>query len=205
MILPARWSRAVAFTALITLTSCLPRNAPHHNQPATIGIDPGQPGARDSVLALGQRQVYDANIGAAARTLLESDIDVTIEPMDDAYLADSVTLAQGVVVARFINHSPDSLPRLGLAPNAMSYWLIYRRDGQLFSDFVAEATDARYDRTSVPTDLHVPTRAWRQSISQWQPPVPVAGMGAGVAHLLLASGSLPWTTCGDQGCCKPPN
>ena len=204
MIQLVRSRPAVTLAVLITLGACTtpPTVVPPH-QPETLGIDPGEPAARDSVLALGKRQVYDANIGAAARTVLENEIDVTIEPMDDSYLADSVTLARGLVVARFINHGQDSLPRLGLAPGAMTYWLIYRRNGQLLSDFIADARDAHYDRTGVTTDLHVPTRDWRQSLAQWQLPGSVAGMGAGAIPLLVGAPFQPWIACIQRGCCKP--
>lgn len=174
-------------------------------QPETLGIDPAQPGARDSVLALGRRQAYDENIGAAARSILENSTDVTIEPLDDAYLADSTSLANGVVIARLINHGKEALSRLGLAPGAATYWLVYQHDGQLVSDFIADTQEPQYDRTGVPTDRHQPTRAWRQSISQWQLPGPVAGMGSGVTRLLVVAGSQPWSVCGAQGCCKPRN
>jgi len=199
-----RSRRTLSLIILTGLGACTaPPAVVPPKQPHTLAIDPAQPAARDSVLALGRRQVYDENIGAAARTVLESAIDVTLEPMDDAYAADSATLARGVVVARFINHGQDSLPRLGLAPGAVTYWLIYRRDGQLLSDFIADAKDARYDRSAVPTDLHIPTRPWRQTIAQWQLPGPVAGMGAGAMHLVVASGSQPWISCIQRGCCKP--
>jgi hypothetical protein len=198
----SRWTLSLIILTGLGACTAPPAVVPP-KQPETLGIDPAQPAARDSVLALGRRQVYDENIGAAARTVLESAIDVTLEPMDDAYAADSATLAKGVVVARFINHGQDSLPRLGLAPGAVTYWLIYRRDGQLLSDFIADAKDAHYDRSAVPTDLHIPTRPWRQTIAQWQLPGPVAGMGAGATHLLVEAASQPWISCIQRGCCKP--
>ena len=190
----------VAVSMLVACT--IPPTTVQPNPPATLGIDPSQPGARDSVLALGKRQSYDGNIGAAARTVLENAIDVTLEPMDDAYAADSVTLAQGVVIARFVNHGQDSLARLGLAPGSVTYWLVYRRDGQLLSDLVADTKDAHFDRLGVLTDLHIPTRAWRQSIAQWQEPGPVDGFGAGASHLVVAAGMQPWIACLQRGCCK---
>ena len=200
-----RWM--LPMTALLALWACpTPVPAPP-KPPATLGIDPAQPGARDSVLALGRRQYYDQNIGAAARTLLERDIDVTLEPMDSTWLADSAMLDQGLVVARFINHGIDTLPRLGLAPSATTYWLIYRRDGQLLSDFIADADGSGFDRTGVPTDLHVPSRGWRQSLAQWQIAAPVSAIGAGAtARLRLAAGvpAQPWIACIQFGCCKPP-
>jgi hypothetical protein len=86
-----------------------------------------------------------------------------------------------------------ALKRLGLAPGATTYWLIYRSGNRLLSDFIADLPDSSYDRTGVATLVHRPKRPWRQSIAQWQLPGDVEGLGAGVM-LSAAAASQPWTT-----------
>jgi hypothetical protein len=171
-------------------------------QPEVLSLSPGSPGTRAATLALGRKQGYDPDIGAAARTLVDDSLDVTLEPMDNAFATDSAHLGRGVVVARLINHSNRALKRLGLAPGATTYWLIYRKGDQLLSDFIADAPDSSYDRTGVTTLMHRPKRPWKQSIAQWQSPGDVEGLGAG-AMLMAATSSQPWTTCNPFGCCKP--
>lgn len=170
-------------------------------QPAVLSVSPGGSASRDSVLALGRRQSYDSNPGAAARGSLEDGIEVTIQPMEDAFATDPGKLAQGVVLARLVNHGDAPLERLGLAPGATSYWMIYQKGKDLFSDFVADAGDGKYDRYGVPTELHPSERRWRQSIAQWQLPGPVEGLRAGI----MAATYHPWVTCSPAGCCKAGN
>lgn len=195
---------SVLYLVGVTLLGCSQAPSAGGKQPEVLGVAPGGAGSRGATLTLGQKQHYDPNIGAADRTILEDSVDVTLEPMDDAFATDSNRLAKGVVVARMINHSKAALKRLGLAPGATTYWLIYQKEGKLFSDFVADVTDSSYDRTGVETMMHRPDRPWHQSIAQWQLPGPVGGMGAGAA-LAVTDNSVPWTTCNTYGCCKPGN
>jgi hypothetical protein len=194
----------LALLAGVTLAGCTEAQSPSAKRPEVMVVAPGDPGSRGATLTLGQKQHYNSNLGAADRTILEDGVDVTLEPMDDAYATDSTDLGKGVVIARMINHSKTALQRLGLAPGATTYWLVYRKDGKLLSDFVADVPDSSYDRKGVETMMHRPDRPWHQSISQWQLPGPVEGMGAG-AVLTVTDNTVPWTTCSAFGCCKPGN
>lgn len=188
----------LVIAVVLTSTSC--QGAA--KQPEILSMSPGSPGIRTAALALGRRQGYDDNIGAAARAVVDDSADVTIEPMENAFATDSARLDKGVIVARLVNHSKVALKRLGLVPGGTTYWLIYRKDGRLLSDFIADQSDSSYDRLGVVTLMHRPKRPWRQSIAQWQLPGEVEGLGAG-AVLAATGATQPWTTCNPLGCCKP--
>ncbi len=173
--------------------------------PTPVGLEKDGEVNRQKVLQVARAQEYDLNPGASHRSILDYGVDVTIEPVLGAYRNSKDAFDRGVVVARFINHSDSSLPRLGLLPKQTTYWFIYRKDGQLLSAYIPDVDQADNDVRGVPTISHPPTRPWRQSIAQWQLPGVLDSESKGMGALGTAlGGQLPWTTCHDEGCCKPP-
>ncbi len=173
--------------------------------PQPVPVPPDKlPEGRLRLLDVGRGQQYDANPGASDRTVWQEGIEVTVEPQDGAYRLTIGELGQGRVVAKFINHSDQTVKPLALPARGTSYWVVYRVAGTWYSAFIADAKDQGLDRVGIPTMYHEPTRAWRQSIAQWQLPGVIGDMvpGGGV-RLLSAGGTTPWVTCSSAGCCKP--
>ncbi len=158
--------------------------------------------AREVLLEIGRKQPYDPNPGASDRAIVKDGIELTIEPQDGAYRQSESRLRQGAIVAEMRNHSQKPVPGFALEPGGRSFWVVYRKGSSWFSAFIADSKDSKMDRFDVPTTIHVPTRAWRQSIAQWQ----LGGIlertrpGDGT---VLATELQPWVTCMELGCCRP--
>ena len=159
---------------------------------------------RNSVLEAGRKQEYDDNPGASHQDVLDDGVIAVIEPQVGVYGIDTLMLAQGVVVARFKDLGDTPLERLSLVPRLTTFWYIYRKEGKLFSAYVVDSPDSKWDQYDIPTMLHPPTRRGGGSRSPSGRCRTCCdgddkkGLGAG-----LAQGGLPWVTCTDLGCCKP--
>ncbi len=198
----------LALVALPLLLACrLERTPPPPvgslpEPPRAVGLGPDGGVDRDRVLAAGRAGTYDQNPGASHRAALDDGVEVTIEPAEGAYRIGKDGFDQGVVVARLVNHGQGAVARLGIEPGATTYWLVYRREGELYSALITDLPTARSDLTDIATILHPPTRPWRQSLAQWQLPG-VLGEAKGMGALgLVAGGQIPWVTCTEWGCCK---
>ena len=172
-------------------------------KPEQVVLGDGGQVDRNKVLEAGRKQEYDDNPGASDQDVLDDGVIAVIEPQVGAYGIDTLMLAQGVVVARFKDLGDTPLERLSLVPRLTTFWYIYRKEGKLFSAYVVDSPDSKWDQYDIPTMLHPPKTRWWQSIAQWQMPDVLRGddkkgLGAG-----LAQGGLPWVTCTDLGCCKP--
>jgi hypothetical protein len=172
--------------------------------PVPVGLGPTGEINRAKLLAVGRAQTYDLNPGSSHRAILDYSADVTIEPAVGSYRNPKEGFDQGVVVARFVNQSDSSLNRLGIVPRGTTYWFIYRKDGQLYSAYIPDRETTEFDVRGVKTILHPPTRPWRQSVAQWQLPGVLDGERGVGALGMVAGGQIPWVTCGEEGCCKPP-
>ena len=159
---------------------------------------------REVVLKAARGQEYDVNPGASDRAVIDDEgSDVTIEPQLGAYRIDEADLAQGRVIGTFSNNSGHAIPSLGLAPHARAYWFVYRRGAEWYSWLVADGSDSKLDQPRVPTRFHRPTRAWRQSIAQWQlADVLDHPKGPGGGADILTTVTHPWVTCTVLGCCS---
>lgn len=205
----APWT-PLLFAAVLLLACRMERTPPPTSEilpepPVPVGLGPDGEVDRGKLLQVARAQSYDINPGSSHRAIVDYGVDVTIEPVAGAYRNDDDAFDKGVVVARFINHGDSGLSRLGLLPRGTTYWFIYRKGGQLLSAYIPDTESAESDVRGIPTISHPPTRAWRQSVAQWQLPGVLdlkKGMGAlGVA----AGGQQPWVTCQPQGCCTPPS
>lgn len=166
---------------------------------------PELPQSRDKVLEIGRKQVYEVNPGASARARIADGLEVTVEPQDGAYRLSEKQLAGGRVVARFVNHGSKPVPAYGLPPRGTSYWVVYQDKGQWYSSIIADSRSREYDRLNVRISIHRPTRAWRQSIAQWQLESALEMEAPGGAIRELAVGPVrPWITCMAFGCCPWP-
>lgn len=195
-----RRARRLGAVLVFGLVSC----AGGRPLPLPIPMPPDKiPEGRQALLELGRRQRYDANPGASDRTEFQAGVQVTVEPQDGAYRLSLSQLGQGRVVAKFINHSDRVVKELSLPPRGVSFWVVYRVGTEWYSAFIADAKDQGLDRVGIPTMYHEPTRAWRQSIAQWQLPGVIGDKAPGGGVSLLAAGTIPWVTCSSAGCCKP--
>lgn len=173
--------------------------------PTPIPVPPERlPEAREQVLELARKQVYDINPGASARAELDEGAQVTLEPQDGTYRLSEAQLATGRVVGRFINNSDKPVRRYGLAPRGTSYWVVYRgARGEWLSAVISDGRSRELDRYGLRTTMHIPTRPWRQSIAQWQ----LAGVlmdrapGGGMLRELAVGRVAPWVNCRAAGCC----
>lgn len=195
---PGRELRWAALVLVGLSGSCVPAGRPLPIPVPRTGDNLPSP---ESVLDIGRRQSYDPNPGASDRAVVEDDIEVTIEPQEGTYRQSEERLALGSVVAELQNHSQKPLRKYALAPGGRSYWVVYKKKDQWLSAFIAESPNRDLDRFDVPTVIHPPTRAWRQSIAQWQLRGILERSRPGGADL-MAEEVLPWTTCLAKGCCK---
>jgi hypothetical protein len=194
-----------ALVALAALLACQPGQrapAPSPPPPRPIGLGSGQTIDRAKVIEAGRAQRYDENPGSTLTAILDDGVRATIEPDEGAYNLTPEDLDKGVVVARFKNQSDTPLKRLGIIPKGTTFWLVYRKDKQLMSAYIADTESGEYDVVDVPTMLHPPTRPWRQSVAQWQLPG-IIGEKVAAARTTLYGGQLPWVSCTNVGCCKP--
>ncbi len=202
----SRW-RAVSWLVLSvslgTLGACRMGGRP---LPTPIPVPgPELPQARERVLEIGRKQVYDVNPGASARAQFEEGLEVTIEPQDGTYLLNEKQLAGGRIVARFINHGSRPVRDYALPPKGTSYWVIYQDKGEWYSAVIADSRSRDLDRVGVRTMIHRPSRPWRQSLSQWQLASAITMEEPGGAAREIAVGSVrPWVTCIQSGCCWLP-
>ncbi len=165
--------------------------------PIPIGakVDP------DKIIEEGRKLTYDQNPGSSDESVLDDGVRAVIEPQAGVWQLDSTILAQGVVVARLRNRTGTPLKRLALIPNGVTYWFISRQEGKLISALIPDTTVRDFDLTDLVTEVHRPTRAWRQPIAQWQLPGvlrPKEGLGA----LGIDQSGMPWVSCATWACCK---
>jgi hypothetical protein len=164
---------------------------------------------RVRIRAAGAGQSYDPNPGASDEDVLDSGAVAVIEPQVGVYQLDTLELAKGYVIGRFVNKSQIPVRRLGLAPGGTTYWFVYKgKDGKFVSAYISDSDSSGYDRQNIPMVIHKPSRPWRQSVAQWQLPGVIGdkrGMGALGPAALAAGGSQPWISCVTTGCCKPLN
>jgi hypothetical protein len=174
-------------------------------RPRSVALTPAGGVDRARVLDAGRGQRFDENPGASDQDVLDDGAIAVIEAEEGVYQLDSASLDQGIIVARFRNLTEIPVPRLSLVPNGRTFWYIYRRKGELLSAYIADGPDSTADRYDIPTRLHAPSRKWRESIAQWQMPGVLDGDKGSETGLRagLATGSQPWVTCTEAGCCKP--
>jgi hypothetical protein len=201
-IAPAR----LGIAALLLLNACHAGGRPI---PAPLPVPAEQlPEARDRVIELARKEPFDAQPGASDRALLETGEEVTIEPQDGIYRLHDAQLAEGRVVAKFVNHSDKPVRRYALFPKGTSFWVVYQVKGEWLSAYIANSQDRSLDRFNLATVRHPAPRNWRQAIAQWQLPdaYPPMRPGGAVMMRTLATGKLqPWTSCTDDGCCGVPD
>lgn len=205
----SRWrspGRLFAAVSLLTLGACVANGGGGRPLPDPIPVPgPQLPQAREKVIEIGRKQVYDANPGASARARLETGLEVTIEPQDGSFRLSDKQLAGGRIVARFINHTSRPIRDYALPPKGTSYWVIYQDKGQWISAVIADSRSRDLDRLNIPIVIHKPSRPWRQSVAQWQLESALDMDSPGGAVREIAVGSvMPWITCFSGGCCRLP-
>jgi hypothetical protein len=195
----------LAVAGLLLLTACQVGGRPI---PAPIPIPLEQlPQSRDQVLELARKEHFDPQPGASDRAVLPTGEEVTVQPQDGIYRLTDKQLAQGRVVAKFVNNDDKPVRRYALFPKGTSYWVVYQLKGEWLSAFIADNRDRSMDRFNLATVRHPAPREWRQAIAQWQLTdaysmimQPGGAMSRAVALGLLG----PWTACAKDGCCMVP-
>lgn len=190
--------RSSVVLMLLGLAACVPAGRP---LPVPIPRTGDELPSRDALLEIGRRQAYDANPGAADRAELQEGIELTIEPQDGEYRQSEEQLARGAIVAQLRNNSRQPYPRYALEPGGRSFWVVYRKKDRWLSAFVSDSRNRDLDRFDIPTIIHPPTRAWRQSIAQWQLVGLLNHSRPGGSDAMSVSYT-PWTSCLLKGCCS---
>ncbi len=174
---------------------------------------------RQTLLRYGGALEFRSRLGAADVQYLDDGVLAGIEPQVGAYKISEEALAEGRIVARFRKGSGGSLPRFALlTQDTVSYWLVYRKDGEYYGRFISESSDTTY-RISVDWHDGRPgghlgedeqlshNLSWKQSIAQWRLAAPYIQSGparkGGQNSVPVVAGShTGWVTCTLFGCCK---
>lgn len=202
-IAPAR----LGIGSLLLLTACQVGGARPIPAPIPVPVEE-LPQARDKVLEVARKERFDRQPGASDRGLLATGEEITLEPQDGIYRLRDKQLAEGRVVAKFINHSDKPVPKYALPPKGSSFWVVYQVKGEWLSAFIADSRDRSLDRFNLATVRHPSERPWRQAIGQWQLPDaygPMRPGGAVMSRLLAIGRIMPWVSCTELGCCTVPD
>jgi hypothetical protein len=187
--------------------------------PALPGRTPADQADRKLLLRYGQELEYRTRLGAADLQYVDDGVLVAIEPQVGAAKISEAELEDGRIVARFHKGSGGSLPRFALTTeDTVSYWLVYRKNGQYYGRFFSAGSDTTYRIT---VDWHDGrpgghegedemlrhNLGWKQAIAQWRIGAPYiqggpARKGGVNAVPVVAKLGAAWVTCSAFGCCK---